>query len=158
MTSPYLFPSPRREGQATQGRAWVQKVYMPALVKAKIDDVNWHTLRHTFASRLVMGGVHIRSVAELLGHTKIKTTMRSAHLSPAHLSDAVNRVRLGELAISSVTGSKTGNKGTHTLRKEALYSAEIDDIKEKKLEAASGFEPLNRSFADCSLNRLGTPP
>ncbi len=26
------------------------------------------------------------------------------------------------------------------------------------LEAASGFEPLNGSFADCSLNHLGTPP
>ena len=28
----------------------------------------------------------------------------------------------------------------------------------KKLEAPSGFEPLNRSFADCSLNHLGTAP
>ena len=27
-----------------------------------------------------------------------------------------------------------------------------------KMEAASGFEPLNDSFADCSLNHLGTPP
>jgi hypothetical protein len=27
-----------------------------------------------------------------------------------------------------------------------------------KLEAASGFEPLHRGFADLSLNHLGTPP
>ncbi len=26
------------------------------------------------------------------------------------------------------------------------------------MEAPSGFEPLNRSFADCSLNHLGTAP
>jgi hypothetical protein len=26
------------------------------------------------------------------------------------------------------------------------------------LEAASGFEPLHRGFADLSLNHLGTPP
>lgn len=28
----------------------------------------------------------------------------------------------------------------------------------QKLEAPSGFEPLNRSFADCSLSHLGTAP
>ncbi len=28
----------------------------------------------------------------------------------------------------------------------------------QKLEAASGFEPLNGGFADLSLNHLGTPP
>ena len=27
-----------------------------------------------------------------------------------------------------------------------------------RLEAASGFEPLHRGFADLSLNHLGTPP
>ena len=32
-----------------------------------------------------------------------------------------------------------------------------NDIKEK-MEAASGFEPLHRGFADLSLNHLGTPP
>ena len=29
---------------------------------------------------------------------------------------------------------------------------------DSKMEAASGFEPLNGSFADCSLSHLGTPP
>src|SRR5215831_7136311 len=28
----------------------------------------------------------------------------------------------------------------------------------QKMEAASGFEPLHRGFADLSLNHLGTPP
>ena len=28
----------------------------------------------------------------------------------------------------------------------------------RNLEAASGFEPLHRGFADLSLNHLGTPP
>jgi hypothetical protein len=27
-----------------------------------------------------------------------------------------------------------------------------------EMEAPSGFEPLNRSFADCSLSHLGTAP
>lgn len=32
-----------------------------------------------------------------------------------------------------------------------------NEIKQN-LEAASGFEPLHRGFADLSLNHLGTPP
>lgn len=47
--------------------------------KAKIEGVTWHTLRHTFASRLVNSGVNIVTVKELLGHSNISVTMRYAH-------------------------------------------------------------------------------
>jgi hypothetical protein len=36
--------------------------------------------------------VPIRTVAELLGHSQITTTMRYAHLAPEHLADAVERL------------------------------------------------------------------
>jgi integrase len=57
--------------------------------KAGIDNFRWHDLRHTFASRLVMAGVDIRSVQKLLGHTSVLTTMKYAHLSERHLREAV---------------------------------------------------------------------
>jgi hypothetical protein len=41
--------------------------------------------------------------------------------------------------------------------KEPAENWNIAEIKQK-LEAASGFEPLHRGFADLSLNHLGTPP
>ncbi|HLW34905.1 MAG TPA: site-specific integrase, partial [Chthoniobacterales bacterium] len=50
-----------------------------ACKKAGITGVTWHTLRHTFASRLVDRGVDIVTVKELLGHSSITVTMRYTH-------------------------------------------------------------------------------
>ncbi|MFH1979033.1 MAG: tyrosine-type recombinase/integrase [Patescibacteria group bacterium] len=44
-----------------------------------------HTLRHTFASHLVMAGASIKAIQELLGHANVTTTMRYAHLSSSSL-------------------------------------------------------------------------
>jgi integrase len=49
---------------------------------AKIRQCGWHTLRHTFASWLVMKSVPLRVVQELLGHHDISMTMKYAHLAP----------------------------------------------------------------------------
>ncbi len=46
-----------------------------------------HTLRHTFASQLVMNGVDLPTVKELMGHSDIQTTMIYAHLAPSHIAN-----------------------------------------------------------------------
>jgi integrase len=60
-----------------------------AVERAGLVDFTWYCLRHTFASRLVMAGVDIRTVAELMGHKTIQMTMRYAHLAPEHNLAAV---------------------------------------------------------------------
>ncbi len=57
---------------------------------------------NSFASRLVMAGVDIRTVAELMGHQTIRMTMRYAYLAPAHTLAAVQML--------VPTDSKTGTK------------------------------------------------
>ncbi|MEO0124515.1 MAG: tyrosine-type recombinase/integrase [candidate division WOR-3 bacterium] len=66
-----------------------------ALKRAGISDFRFHDLRHTFASRLVMVGVDIRTVQELMGHKDIKMTMRYSHLSNLHLREAVKKLEYG---------------------------------------------------------------
>jgi integrase len=50
--------------------------FKTALAHSGIANSHWHDLRHTFASRLVMAGVDIRTVQELMGHKTIQMTMR----------------------------------------------------------------------------------
>jgi len=54
----HVFPGARIEGEGLQGsRGW----FNTALKEAKILGYTWHCNRHTFASRLVMAGVDIRT-------------------------------------------------------------------------------------------------
>ncbi len=75
-------------GGAKEPRRWFE----PVLKDAKVANFSWHCLRHTFASRLVMAGVDIRTVQELLGHKTIGMTVRYSHLAPKHTLAAVERL------------------------------------------------------------------
>jgi integrase len=63
-----------------------------AVEEAGVVRATPHTLRHTFASRLVMDGVDLRTVQQFLGHSSIVMTMRYAHLSPEHGKAAIERL------------------------------------------------------------------
>ena len=61
--------------------------------QAEIQDLTrLHTLRHTFASHLVMQGVDLPTVMKLMSHADIQTTMIYAHLASDHLAEAVNKL------------------------------------------------------------------
>jgi integrase len=84
-TSHYVFPSPVNSNAPNNfERAWDT-----ALKNSGIENFRWHDLRHTFASRAIMAGVTLRSLADLLGHSKVDMVFRYAHLSPQHLASSM---------------------------------------------------------------------
>jgi site-specific recombinase XerD len=72
-------------------RRWFEK----AVKASGVPKLEWRTLRHTFASRLAMSGVDIRTIRDLMGHQDIKMTMRYAHLAPDYTRDAAERIARG---------------------------------------------------------------
>lgn len=100
-------------------RRWLER----ALQAAGICNFTWHDLRHTFASRLVMAGVDLRTVQELLGHRNILMTLRYAHLAPAHLKASVDvlcqpqEARSATLAGGEITHTRTTTARPKRLRK-----------------------------------------
>ncbi|MGH9961536.1 MAG: tyrosine-type recombinase/integrase, partial [Pyrinomonadaceae bacterium] len=59
----------------------------PDVVREKGGKVTIHTLRHTFASRLVQAVVSLVKVSKLLGHSSVTTTEIYAHLAPNEVSE-----------------------------------------------------------------------
>jgi integrase len=60
-----------------------------ACKKTGLRGIQWHVLRHTFASHLVMRGAPLKAVQEMMGHSTMEMTMRYSHLSPDARRDAV---------------------------------------------------------------------
>ncbi|MFH1692095.1 MAG: tyrosine-type recombinase/integrase [Candidatus Omnitrophota bacterium] len=56
------------------------------------DVTKLHSLRHTFASHLVMNGVDLPTVKKLMGHSDIQTTMIYSHLADEHVDKAVEKL------------------------------------------------------------------
>ena len=65
------------------------KAFMRLMRECGIKDATIHTMRHTYASHLVMGGCPLRTLMELLGHSDRRVTEKYAHLSDGHKQDAV---------------------------------------------------------------------
>ncbi len=158
------------------GRTTVYDAFKNVCEETGIRDFKFHDLRHTFASYLVMSGVDLVTVKELMGHTGINMTLRYAHLAPEHKAQAVAKLNERFRNVKGGTEPQTGTVSQEL--REAVGSESTPNLARSRnvylvrrgrglglakeinenVEAASGFEPLHRGFADLSLNHLGTPP
>lgn len=84
---------------------YLRRAFTKAVESATLAPFRFHDLRHTFASRLAMNGANDRTLMALGGWKSPRMLDRYAHLSPAHLWQAVE----GLAPVG--TGSKTGSAG-----------------------------------------------
>jgi integrase len=66
-----------------------KKAWKTATTAANLEEVRFHDLRHTYASKLVKKRVPLYEVSKLLGHSDIRMTQRYAHLAQDNLETAV---------------------------------------------------------------------
>ena len=87
-------------GNALEG---IKHSFDAARSSAGTKDFRFHDLRHTFASRLVQGGVPLYNVMHLTGHKSLEMDQRFAHLAPEYQEAAIAVLdqrpisRLGEI-------------------------------------------------------------
>ena len=71
-----------------------QKSFENLLSKLKIKHYGFHSLRHTFATRLLENGVDVKTISELMGHSSpIITLNRYVHTNIDNKRKAVEKIK-----------------------------------------------------------------
>ena len=65
------------------------KAFNTARDKASIQNLHWHSLRHSFATRLAQRGIDLYKISKFLGHVSITMTQRYAHHCTESLREGI---------------------------------------------------------------------
>jgi len=84
-----IFITPR--GNCMSRQAFWKRLKHWALVAGVSVDITPHTLRHSFATHLLIGGADLRTVQILLGHATITTTQLYTHIDRSELRHMYER-------------------------------------------------------------------
>lgn len=84
----------RSNGKFTEPRL-LQNKFAKILAECGIEKTNFHTLRHTFATRCIESGVDVKTLSELLGHSDVKTTLnRYVHSSFELMQKSIDKLSI----------------------------------------------------------------
>ena len=96
--SPWIFPGRKKGTRLVNLNDSWDRVRR----RAGLDGVRLHDLSHTFASRALSLGESLPMIGKLLGHTKVETTARYAHLARDSVKTAGERVAVSLSADAKV--------------------------------------------------------
>jgi integrase len=87
---------PMRDGQPTHRSTALRLGLWPALSRSGLRRVNMHSLRHSFASALIINGAPVTEVQNLLGHASPAVTLKVySHWFKNVETDSVDRLAKG---------------------------------------------------------------
>jgi len=76
-----------------QGYERIRSVWLKVRREANLPSgMRIHDLRHSFASHANMAGESLFTVSRLLGHRRVQTTARYAHLADSSLLDGAEKI------------------------------------------------------------------
>ena len=70
-----------RQGYRLSYRGLLKVMKKHQLSVSLFKDLALHGIRHSFATHMLNGGADLRSIQELLGHSKLSTTQKYTHIS-----------------------------------------------------------------------------
>lgn len=62
--------------------------YHRLMTQFNLPNMNYHALRHTFATRCIEYGVDVKSLSEILGHSNVSITLNTYVHSSTNLKRA----------------------------------------------------------------------
>ena len=89
--NPWVIPG-RRKGRPLRN---VDRSWRRVRGRAGLEDVRLHDLRHSFASRALALGESLPMIGKLLGHARVQTTARYAHLAENSVRESAARISAG---------------------------------------------------------------
>jgi integrase len=103
-----------RNGKPVEPRN-IQYRFKQLLRKARLRDVNFHVLRHTFSTRALEQGFDVKSLSEILGHASATVTLKIY----AHALDGQRRRCMESLSAVWESNDNSGQNSGQTVRENA---------------------------------------